>query len=188
MEETHEQLKRLNEHFVVIEDNDETPSHHQTGHLFNPTSTRPPLHTTTTTIVHSYSSPLPRFWITTLLGGGRVGPQPIRRRPCSLPNSLRRSTSEGAISEGILRPDRTPRRDYVIQRPWMARQGWTWFRPQSADHTSCLLLTLCRITSEWVFDPANCNKPSIAEAFISSSIKGCTQASRDQGEQCWGGP
>jgi hypothetical protein len=35
-----------------------------------------------------------------------------------------------------------------------------------------------RITSKEVFDPVGSNKSSMAEAFISSSTKGCAQASR----------
>jgi hypothetical protein len=59
----------------------------------------------------------------------------------------------------------------------------TRFRPHSEDDTSCLVSTIHMITSEGVFDPADSNKLSIAKAFASSSTKGCTKASRDQGEQ-----
>jgi hypothetical protein len=76
--------------------------------------------------------------------------------------------SEGAISEGIIRSDRMPQRDYVIRRPqdgWAAKDR-TRLRLQSEDHTFCLVLTIHRITSGGVFDPAdNHNKSSIAEAF-----------------------
>jgi hypothetical protein len=40
-------------------------------------------------------------------------------------------------------------------------RGQTRFRPYSEDHTSCLVLTIRKITSERVFDPVSNNKPSI---------------------------
>jgi hypothetical protein len=117
-----------------------------------------------------------------LLGGGRTNPQPTEWRPCFCTNGLRTPTNEGTISVGILRPDRTPRRDYLVPRPQDVRVAEGQARPRPQSKTT-LVLTIRRITSDGVFGWAGNNKSSTTEAFVCTSTKGRAQASHDQGER-----
>jgi hypothetical protein len=52
-----------------------------------------------------------------LYGGGRTHHQLTGRRLCFSTNNFRKSTSEGAISEGLLRSNGMQQRGYVRRRP-----------------------------------------------------------------------